>query len=75
MDNLKDLGYVHILPGFPKEEEYISYNPIKKTDILQLLCSNAEPDEINLSIPEISYPSLKKLLKSPFLIHLDTNVN
>lgn len=27
---------------------------------MQLLCSNAEPDEINLSIPEISYPSLKK---------------
>lgn len=65
MDHLQDLGFVHVLSGFPKEEEYISFNPLKRGDILQLVISNTEPKEINSSISEIPNSSLKNKSQEP----------
>jgi hypothetical protein len=65
MDHLKDLGYVHISPGFPKEEEYISLNPGKKTEILDLVYSTIEPKETSPSVSKIPYSSLKSKSQNP----------
>jgi len=59
IDQLKDLGYVRILPGFPMEEEYISFNPTKKTEILELVLSTTELKDINSSASKIPYSSVK----------------
>lgn len=65
MDHLRDLGFVHVLSGFPKEEEYILFNPLKKADILQLVISNTEPKEIKSSISKIPNSSLKNKSQEP----------
>lgn len=65
INHLKDLGYVNILPGFPKEEEYISFNPMRKTDILKLVYPTTEPKEIKHSVSKIPYSLLKSKSQNP----------